>query len=179
MQWQSKATQVAFSGLMLALTLVLSYVESLLPLTIGIPGVKLGLANLAVLLTLYASGWRMALGIDVLRVVLSGFLFGNFAAILYSMAGALVSFGAMVLLKRFRFSMSTVSIAGGVFHNLGQLVVAVCVVENIHLFYYLPWLIVAGVITGALIGIVARVTWRYVNRMWQEAWLMEEKQVKK
>lgn len=169
MQWQSKATQVAFSGLMLALTLVLSYVESLLPLTIGIPGVKLGLANLAVLLTLYASGWKMALGIDVLRVVLSGFLFGNFAAILYSMAGALVSFGAMVFLKRFRFSMSTVSIAGGVFHNLGQLVVAVCVVENIYLFYYLPWLIVAGVITGALIGIVARVTWRYVNRMWQEA----------
>ena len=103
MQWQSKATKVAFSGLMLALTLVLSYVESLLPLTIGIPGVKLGLANLAVLLTLYASGWQMALGIDVLRVVLSGFLFGNFAAILYSMAGALVSFGAMVLLKRFRF----------------------------------------------------------------------------
>ncbi len=167
-QWQSKATKVAFSGLMLALTLVLSYVESLLPLTIGIPGVKLGLANLAVLLTLYASGWQMALGIDVLRVVLSGFLFGNFAAILYSMAGALVSFGAMVLLKRFRFSMSTVSIAGGVFHNLGQLVVAVCVVENLHLFYYLPWLIVAGMITGALIGIVARVTWRYVNRMWQE-----------
>lgn len=169
MQWQSKAGQIAFSGLMLALTLVLSYVESLLPLTIGIPGVKLGLANLAVLLTLYASGWRMALGIDVLRVVLSGFLFGNFAAILYSMAGALVSFGVMVFLKRFRFSMSTVSIAGGVFHNLGQLVVAVCVVENIHLFYYLPWLIVAGMITGALIGIVARVTWRYVNRMWQEA----------
>lgn len=169
MQWQSKAGQMAFSGLMLALTLVLSYVESLLPLTIGIPGVKLGLANLAVLLTLYASGWRMALGIDVLRVVLSGFLFGNFAAILYSMAGALVSFGVMVLLKRFQFSMSTVSIAGGVFHNLGQLVVAVCVVENIHLFYYLPWLIVAGMITGALIGIVARVTWRYVNRMWQEA----------
>lgn len=169
MQWQSKAGQMAFSGLMLALTLVLSYVESLLPLTIGIPGVKLGLANLAVLLTLYASGWRMALGIDVLRVVLSGFLFGNFAAILYSMAGALVSFGVMVLLKRFQFSMSTVSIAGGVFHNLGQLVVAVCVVENIHLFYYLPWLIVAGMITGALIGMVARVTWRYVNRMWQEA----------
>ena len=167
-QWQSKATKVAFSGLMLALTLVLSYVESLLPLTIGIPGVKLGLANLAVLLTLYASGWQMALGIDVLRVVLSGFLFGNFAAILYSMAGALVSFGTMVLLKRFRFSMSTVSIAGGVFHNLGQLVVAVCVVENLHLFYYLPWLIVAGMITGALIGIVARVTWRYVNHMWQE-----------
>lgn len=169
MQWQSKAGQMAFSGLMLALTLVLSYVESLLPLTIGIPGVKLGLANLAVLLTLYALGWRMALGIDVFRVVLSGFLFGNFAAILYSMAGALVSFGVMVLLKRFRFSMSTVSIAGGVFHNLGQLVVAVCVVENIHLFYYLPWLIVAGMITGALIGMVARVTWRYVNRMWQEA----------
>ena len=169
MQCQSKAGQMAFSGLMLALTLVLSYVESLLPLTIGIPGVKLGLANLAVLLTLYASGWRMALGIDVLRVVLSGFLFGNFAAILYSMAGALVSFGVMVLLKRFRFSMSTVSIAGGVFHNLGQLMVAVCVVENIHLFSYLPWLIVAGMITGALIGIVARVTWRYVNRMWQEA----------
>ena len=80
-----------------------------------------------------------------------------------------MSFGVMVLLKRFQFSMSTVSIAGGVFHNLGQLVVAVCVVENIHLFYYLPWLIVAGMITGALIGIVARVTWRYVNRMWQEA----------
>lgn len=163
MQWQSKAGQVAFSGLMLALTLVLSYVESLLPLTIGIPGVKLGLANLAVLLTLYASGWQTALGIDVLRVVLSGFLFGNLAAILYSMAGALVSFGIMVLLKRFRFSMNTVSIAGGVFHNLGQLVVAVCVVENLHLFYYLPWLIVSGMITGALIGTVGRTVNKYMG----------------
>lgn len=164
MQSQNKAGQVAFLGFMLALALILSYVESLLPLTIGIPGVKLGLANLAVLLTLYAFGWKMALELNVLRVVLSGFLFGNLVAILYSMAGAVLSFGVMVILKKYHFRMSTVSIAGGVFHNLGQLVVAICVVENIHLLYYLPWLLAAGILTGALIGIVSVSVYGYLKR---------------
>ena len=102
MQSQNKAGQVAFLGFMLALALILSYVESLLPLTIGIPGVKLGLANLAVLLTLYAFGWKMALELNVLRVVLSGFLFGNLAAILYSMAGAILSFGVIEIVYQCR-----------------------------------------------------------------------------
>lgn len=168
MQSRTKAVRVAFLGLLLALTLILSYVESLFPLVIGIPGVKLGLANLAIVLALYATGWQTALLLNVVRVLLSGFLFGNLASILYSMAGAILSLGVMALLKRTHFRMGTVSIAGGVSHNIGQLLVAVCVVENIHLFYYLPWLILAGMLTGGLIGIVSTTVWRYLGRWTKE-----------
>jgi len=140
--------------MMLSFALILSYVESLLPLAAGIPGVKLGLANLAVLLCLYLYGWKMALFIDIARVALAGFLFGNLFAILYSLAGALLSFLVMALLKKGRFRMGTVSIGGGVSHNIGQLAVAAVVVETGNVFFYLSWLMFAGIATGAAIGAV-------------------------
>lgn len=157
-------------GFLLALALILSYVESLIPFTFGIPGIKLGLPNLIVLLLLYSgktsmTGARDALLVNCLRIVLSGFLFGSLFAILYAMAGAVFSFTAMVIAKRCRcFSMAGVSVLGGVFHNLGQTVVAILVVETYAVLYYLPVLIVAGVVTGAVLGILGMELLPYLKR---------------
>lgn len=157
-------------GFLLALALILSYVESLIPFTFGIPGIKLGLPNLIVLLLLYSgktsmTGARDALLVNCLRIVLSGFLFGSLFAILYAMAGAVFSFTAMVIAKRCRcFSMAGVSVLGGVFHNVGQTVVAILVVDTYAVLYYLPVLIVAGVVTGAVLGILGMELLPYLKR---------------
>lgn len=154
-------------GLMLALALILSYVESLIPFSFGIPGIKLGLPNLIVLLLLYEGVKnREALLVNGLRIVLSGFLFSNLYAILYALAGAALSFAAMVLGRRTkRFSMIGVSVLGGVFHNVGQLLVAMAVVETFAVSYYAPFLIVAGTVTGAVLGIVGMTLLPYLRRL--------------
>lgn len=149
--------KVAYLGVFLALALICSYVESLIPFYFGIPGVKLGLTNVVVVLMLYCVGTKEALAISVLRIVLAGFLFGNMFSILYSLAGGLLSFLIMVLLKRTgKFGVLPISVSGGVFHNVGQLVVAAAVVENYNIFYYMPVLLIAGIITGFLIGVAAQ-----------------------
>lgn len=156
-------------GLFLALALILSYVESLIPFSFGIPGIKLGLPNLIVLLLLYdetGNGAREALLVNGLRIVLSGFLFSNLYAILYALAGAALSFFAMYLGKRTkRLSMVGVSMLGGVFHNIGQLLVAMAVVETFAVMYYIPFLIVAGAVTGAALGLVGMELLPYLRRM--------------
>lgn len=156
-------------GLFLALALILSYVESLIPFSFGIPGMKLGLPNLIVLLLLYdetGNGAREALLVNILRIVLSGFLFSNLYAILYALAGAVFSFAAMCVGRRMkRFSMMGVSILGGVFHNIGQILVAMTVVETFAVAYYAPFLIVAGTVTGALLGLVGMELKPYLRRM--------------
>ncbi len=164
MPYRSKVVRVAALGCCLALALILSYIESLLPLTIAIPGVKLGLANLAVVVLLYLFDWKSALAVDMTRVILSGFLFGNLSAILYGLSGALLSFFVMLVMKRMRFRIGTVSIGGGIAHNIGQLLVAAAVVENGNVFFYLPWLILAGCVTGAVIGIVSSLVLPYLRR---------------
>lgn len=142
-------------GFLLALSLILSYIESLLPLAVGIPGIKLGLPNLVVVILLYLYGGREALAVNLLRIVLSGFLFGNLSAILYALSGAICSFVVMFLMRKTeRFSMMGVSIGGGVCHNIGQVLTAVLVVETFAPAFYLPFLLIAGAVTGALIGIV-------------------------
>lgn len=153
---KGRAQEIAYSGLCLALALILSYVESLIPFNFGIPGVKLGLANLCVVVLLYIAGWKEALTVDVLRVILSGFIFGNMSMILYSLAGAALSFVIMlVVYKTGRFSPMGVSLSGGVSHNIGQLIVAVFVLGTSRVLYYIPVLILSGVVTGALLGFVA------------------------
>lgn len=150
---------VAYFGMFLALALILSYVESLVPIALGIPGVKLGLANLITVIVLYRIGAREAFLLSLLRVTVAGFLFGNLFAILYSMAGACASLAVMVLLKRIgTFSIIGVSIAGGVFHNIGQLVVAMLVLQSASLVYYFAVLMIAGLVTGFLIGILSMET---------------------
>ena len=149
--------KTAYLGLFLALALICSYVESLIPFSFGIPGVKLGLTNIVVILMLYRAGIKDALVISVLRILLAGMLFGNLFSILYSLAGGLLSFFCMVMLKQTgKFGVTAISAIGGITHNLGQILTAVLVVENANLLYYFPTLLLAGVITGVLIGMTAQ-----------------------
>lgn len=148
--------RAAYFGVFTALALIFSYVESLIPIHFGVPGIKLGLANLLIVIFLYKRNAKEALLLSVIRIVLSGFLFANLFSILYSLAGGILSLAVMAYLKkRGTFSVVGISIAGGVAHNLGQLVVAMLVVETYRVGYYFPVLLIAGVLTGMLIGIVA------------------------
>ena len=143
-------------GVFLALALICSYVESLIPISFGIPGVKLGLTNIVVVLMLYCIGAKEALAVSVCRIVLAGFLFGNLFSILYSLAGGLLSFLIMWAVKRTgKLGILPVSVCGGIFHNIGQLAVAALVVDY-NVFYYLPVLLLAGAATGLAIGVVAQ-----------------------
>lgn len=154
-------------GFFLAVALILSYVELLIPITFGIPGIKLGLPNLIVVLLLFGQryGAKEALLVNGMRIVLSGFMFSNLYAILYALAGAAFSFIAMLIGKRLRcFSVIGVSVLGGVFHNIGQAVVAMIVVETFAVSYYIPFLIVAGTITGALLGLIVMEIIPYLDR---------------
>ena len=148
--------RVAYFGVFTALALIFSYVESLIPIQLGIPGVKLGLANLIIVIALYKMRLSEVFLLSIVRILLSGFLFGNYFSILYSLAGGLLSVVVMALLKKTGdFSVMGISMAGGVSHNVGQLVVAMLVVETFSVGYYLPVLLVAGLVTGFLIGVAA------------------------
>ena len=158
--------KTAFMGLLLAFALILSYIETLIPFQTGIPGVKLGLANLAVVLSLYLFTWKEAILLTTLKAVLSGLMFGNLFMIIYSLAGALISCMIMILLKKTGgFHVPIVSVAGGVMHNMGQLLVAVFVVETYSIFYYIPVLMIAGLITGLVIGSVAALGLPYIQNI--------------
>ena len=148
---------VAFWAIFLALALILSYVESLIPFFFGVPGMKLGLPNLVIVLILYCMGTKEAYLISIVRVLLAGFLFGNLFSIGYSLAGALLSLTIMMLLKRTnKFKVITVSAVGGICHNIGQLIVAALVVESYNIFYYTPVLLIAGLSTGIIIGLISQ-----------------------
>lgn len=148
--------RVAYCAMLTALAMIFGYVEVLIPFSFGIPGVKLGLANIVIVLALYILPAYQAFVIQLMRIVLVSFLFGNLSMMLYSLAGGMLSLLVMFLMKRRdAFSVSGVSIAGGVSHNIGQLIVAVLVVQNLKIAFYLPVLIMAGLITGCLIGMLA------------------------
>ena len=149
--------KTAYLGVMLALALICSYVEVLIPVPIGIPGIKLGLANIVIVFAMYSLGIKEAFLLSVMRVTISGFMFGNVISIAYSLAGGLLSLLVMFLLKKTdKLSCISVSIAGGIFHNIGQMIIATILVDNYYVLYYVPVLMVAGFITGACIGVVAQ-----------------------
>lgn len=142
--------------MLVALAMIFSYVETLIPFNFGVPGMKLGLANLAVVTALYLMGAGQAFMISLLRILLISITFGNMSAMMYSLAGGMLSFGAMALLAgRKGFSVVGVSVLGGAMHNVGQLLAAALVVENFQVIYYLPPLLAGGVVTGLLIGLAA------------------------
>ena len=151
----SKARRVALYGMLTALAFILSYVESLVPVTLGIPGVKLGLANLVVVIALYTLDLKGAFVISVVRIVLSGLTFGGLFSMLYSLAGGLLSFAVMAILSRKKlFGTVGVSVCGGVAHNIGQLLVAMAVLETESVWYYFPVLLISGSVAGVLIGLL-------------------------
>ncbi|MCD8380388.1 MAG: Gx transporter family protein [Lachnospiraceae bacterium] len=148
--------RLSLNGLLLALAFVFSYIEWLLPEILLIPGAKPGLANIVIVTALYCVGAGDALLINVVRMILVGFTFGNLTALLFGLAGGLFSFGVMVLLKKTkRFGIAGVSIAGGVCHNLGQLAAAVIVMQTTAVLYYLPYLILLGAAAGLIVGLIS------------------------
>lgn len=155
---KKKKNNVAFCGVMIALALCFSYLESFIPIQtlIPIPGVKLGLANIVVVFALYSVNTMDALFIGALRVVLAGYLFGSPVTIAYSIAGCFLSWGVMAIMKRTKLSIVGVSMLGGIFHNIGQLIVAVILTETVRIAYYLPVLLISGMVTGLLMGYVSK-----------------------
>ncbi len=148
--------KVAKIGIFVALAMIFSYIEVLIPFSFGIPGVKLGIANIVVVTALYLMTPGEAFMISMVRIFLMGILFGNGVSLLYSFAGAILSFLVMYLFrKRNWFSVIGVSVLGGVFHNLGQILSAAFVIRSEKILYYFPVLLLAGVITGAVIGFLS------------------------
>ena len=159
------AKRIAKMSMLVALAIIFSYIEFLIPINLGVPGIKLGLANLVIVIALYTMNTMDVCLISILRILILGFMFGSGMSIIYSIAGAVLSLIVMCIIKRIKgFSIVGVSIAGGVCHNIGQIVVAMLVVETIGILYYMPALLVAGVITGAIIGIISKRVVRVVSK---------------
>lgn len=150
------ARKISVISMFSAFAILAAYVESFIP-SIGVPGAKLGLANIAVILALYILDAESAIIIDVVRIVIVGLLFGSLISISFALAGAFVSLTVMIVLKKFfNFSIITVSIFGGFFHNVGQIIVAKILVDSYSILIYLPVLLIVGIVTGLIIGILAK-----------------------
>ena len=160
-----KTKKIAYLGLLIALAFVFSYIEFLIPVNIGIPGAKLGLANLVIIVALYTLNEKDAFILSMIRIVLVGFTFANLASMLYSLAGGILSFLAMLLAKRTKkLSITGVSVIGGVFHNIGQILMAIWVVKTASLVYYLPVLMVSGIAAGVAIGILGAMVTKRIKK---------------
>jgi heptaprenyl diphosphate synthase component I len=148
--------QITTMGILVALAMVLGFVETLIPINLGIPGMKLGLANIVVVIALFLFDVKTAVVVSILRIILIAMTFGNMSMMFYSIAGASLSLLSMVTVSKIKsFSLISVSIIGGIMHNVGQIICAAFVVRTNGVFTYLPVLIIAGLVSGALIGIVA------------------------
>lgn len=159
-----KTKKVALMALAIALTMILSFVESQVPALVAIPGVKVGLANIAVIFVLYKLGWKEAVLVSLIRVGLISILFGNFASLFYSFAGAVLSLTGMILLKQIKdMSLVAVSVSGGVLHNIGQIAMASILLETNVVKYYLPFLVLSGTLAGIAVGVVAAILIKRVN----------------
>lgn len=151
-------------GVLMALAMILSYLESLLPLSFAVPGIKLGLANMVTIVALQNLGVRATVIISAGRILLSGILFGNPAVILYSLAGAALSLLVMCIVRKIRlFTVTGISVCGAVAHNMGQLLVAAFVTENAAILYYMAVLVVSGTAAGVVIGILAGIIMKNIN----------------
>lgn len=151
-----KTKRVAFLGLSIALAMILSFVESQIPALVAIPGIKVGLPNLVIVFLLYRVGWKDAVIVSVIRTLLVSMLFGNIQLLTFSVAGAALSLTSMILLKKTNwFSTITVSIVGGIFHNIGQIVAAIIWTETAGIVTYLPVLLISGTVAGAVIGLIS------------------------
>ncbi len=158
------AGRIAFLGMFVALAFIFSYVEAILPFSIGVPGIKLGLANIVVITALYAFGIKEAFAISAVRIILVAFTFSNTFTMVYSLAGGMLSWAIMSLFKMSnKFSIIGVSVIGGVFHNIGQLMVAAILMETSSLIYYLPILMIGGTATGIVIGILGKSILKILN----------------
>lgn len=147
--------KIAFLGLSLSAALIFGYIETLIPIDIGIPGVKIGFANIAVLVLLYTANFKTAVFVNFLRIVIIGIAFGGATKIIISASGALFAMSVMWILKKLKFHIITVSAVAGVAHNLGQTVAAAFVMNTAAVRFYIPLLILTGLVSGILIGFIS------------------------
>lgn len=163
---KAAAKWVAAYGMLIGLACIFSYVEAIVPVPIPIPGVKLGLANLVVIVGLYTIGIKGTVAVSLVRILFVGFTFGNASSMIYSMAGGIFSLILMILFQKLNwFSQVGVSIIGGIGHNIGQLTMAALVTQTSGVFYYLPFLMAAGVVAGALIGLLGGLVTERVRKV--------------
>lgn len=162
---KKNAERVAIIGLFSAFAAILSYIEVIISFSMFIPGVKLGLANIAIVVVLYIYGYKYALMVNIIRIIVVGLLFSNAFSIAFSIAGALISFIVMALLKKLDiFSPMGVSVAGGVSHNIGQLLIACFVISSYSIINYIPVLMIAGIICGFIIGLTSIGVIKYTKK---------------
>ncbi|MBR3175117.1 MAG: Gx transporter family protein [Oscillospiraceae bacterium] len=153
-----KTKKLTVMAMTTAVAMILSFVESQIPAFVAVPGVKIGLANIAVVFALYRLGWKEAVAISLIRVVLVSMLFGSIASLFYSLAGAVLSLTGMGLLKKTgKFTEIMISVTGGILHNIGQIGMACLILETAALRYYLPFLLISGIIAGIVVGILSAV----------------------
>ena len=158
------AHRVALSGLLIAMMLVLGYVESQIPAVTGIPGIKLGLSNGVLIFAVYMLDLHTAWILMVLKVTLSGLLFSGFSGMMYAMAGGVFSLAVMTGLSRVKgIHPVTVSVAGGVCHNVAQVAVAMLLFKTRQLLFYMAVLMAAGMVCGALTGVCATAVMRHLK----------------
>lgn len=158
--------KIALCGVLTALAMIFSYIESVIPIPIPVPGIKLGVANIAVITILYVLGVKEAIVINLLRIALTALLFGNVNSFLFSISGAVLSLTIMIIMKKLDFfSCIGVSVCGGVMHNVGQIIAAVFIMGSEAIVFYLPVLIVSGVFTGVVIGVVSGIVAKHVKKV--------------
>ena len=159
--------KTAYLGMFLALAMIFSYVETLIPVIVSVPGIKLGLANGLILIILYLYGPREAAVISIARVLLSALLFSGLYALMYSAAGAVLSLLVMSLFykKENVFSSVGIGMLGGVAHNMAQIAIAFFITKTTGLVYYIPVLMVSGMLTGALTGFLSKLVIGYLKKL--------------
>ncbi len=161
---RNNTRRLAQIALVISFALILSFIESRIPAFVAIPGVKVGLANIAVIFMLYKFGIKEAITVSLIRVIIVSVLFGSFVSLLYSIAGAVLSFAVMLLLKYLTpLKEITVSVAGGIMHNVGQIIVASIMLETNVVVYYLPFLILSGTVAGIVVGVTAALLIKKIN----------------
>ena len=155
---------LTLAAIFTSFALILSYIEAILPLSLPVPGTKLGLANLATLLVLYSLGAPYAAAVALLRILLAGLLFGSPFTLLYSLAGGLLTYLGMLASRLLRAPMVLTSLIGAVLHSVGQITVACLVTQTPELIAYLPYMLLASLVTGVLIGLLGRLLLRYIPK---------------
>ena len=169
MPFHGKTRRIAYDGMMIAFAMIVSYLENLIPVYFGAPGIKPGFANFFIVFLMSQKKYKEAVCVNLCRILLTGFLFGNLFSILYSLAGAVCSFLIMYGMFRLRWiNVINISICGGIAHNIGQYLMACIVLKGTDLSYYLPVLLLAGVITGAVNGILTKTVSLYLVRIGRE-----------
>ncbi|SFU30915.1 Gx transporter family protein [Butyrivibrio sp. INlla21] len=164
MDRRTKTSKITLYGIFAALAMILSYVELQIPAFFAVPGMKLGLTNIVVVVALYVLGEKSALFINLIRILVVSLLFGTVMSLWFSLAGGVLSTLIMILLKRCdKFSPVGVSAAGGITHNIGQIMIAMILLQTKFIVWYLPALWISGVISGVIIGIIGGIVCRHIG----------------